>query len=358
MYYGFALEAGSDELHQVYGNRSLVRARRRRFEWALQDAERCIYLKPDWPKGHLRAAVAFEGLKEWTTALEKFQQASKLCHDQAEARTEFGMMNAWESKISKRCSEGVKLCHDKIEYESRPYILTNELGEEVFEEQGDPFIGYRVHYHKNGAAERLWVQWEFYRWSQTSTTITILLFAIPPDELVAREIEATFKAKFLAVKHKRTGKTWFERELFDLVMPDECTWTLEEGGLYISLHKNVAKTIHDTSQSAHYHDRLYWRALFAGQPQLRGHEMDHDFSDLPKSMVDKEKQRQADETKSQREERERVNRLTPAEKKSEDDARQERMMKEIQDKNDEIIRREAIKSGKIDAGLFDPDPFD
>eukprot|EP00658_Telonema_sp_P-2_P035809 TRINITY_DN2598_c0_g1_i2.p1 TRINITY_DN2598_c0_g1~~TRINITY_DN2598_c0_g1_i2.p1 ORF type:complete len:352 (-),score=97.17 TRINITY_DN2598_c0_g1_i2:143-1198(-) len=227
MYYGFALEAGSDELHQVYGNRSLVRARRRRFEWALQDAERCIYLKPDWPKGHLRAAVAFEGLKEWTTALEKFQQASKLCHDQAEARTEFGMMNAWESKISKRCSEGVKLCHDKIEYESRPYILTNELGEEVFEEQGDPFIGYRVHYHKNGAAERLWVQWEFYRWSQTSTTITILLFAIPPDELVAREIEATFKAKFLAVKHKRTGKTWFERELFDLVMPDECTWTLE-----------------------------------------------------------------------------------------------------------------------------------
>eukprot|EP00656_Telonema_subtile_P024342 TRINITY_DN2646_c0_g1_i1.p1 TRINITY_DN2646_c0_g1~~TRINITY_DN2646_c0_g1_i1.p1 ORF type:complete len:117 (-),score=33.93 TRINITY_DN2646_c0_g1_i1:47-397(-) len=107
-----------------------------------------------------------------------------------------------------------------------------------------------------------------------------------------------------------------------------------------------------------YHDKLYWRSLFAGQHQLKGHEMDHDFSDLPKHMVDKEKQRQEDDSDKQRKERERTANLTPAEKKVEDDARQERLMASIQEKNDEITRQEAMESGKVDGSLFDPNPFD
>jgi len=57
-------------------------------------------------------------------------------------------------------------------------------------------------------------------------------------------------------------------------------------------------------------------------------------------------------------ERERVNKLTPAEKKVEDDARQQRLMDSIQVKNDEINHEKDLESGKADGSLFDPNPFD
>merc|ERR1719198_2640390 len=105
----------------------------------------------------------------------------------------------------------------------------------------------------------------------------------------------------------------------------------------IQLTKNIARVIHHGKSGGHFHERLYWKALFNGQYELRGHEMDHDFSDLPKSMVDKEKARQKHDQETQREERSRFAKLTPAEKKVEDDARQKRLMDSIQEKNDEIM---------------------
>jgi len=317
-----------------------------------------MMLAPDWAKGHLRAAVAYEGLQEWTISAEKYREAKKLVQDSSEARSQFGMMNTWERKISERCSDGTKLCYEKIAYEACPYIMTDEYGNEVFEEQGDCFIGYQVHYHKNGPRPRLWIQWEYYRWSQTSTNMTVIIFDCKPEELVVREIDIKFKKQFLSVRQKKTGKVWFERELKDLIMPEECTWTLEDGNIVIQMYKNVAKVIHDARGNGHFHDRLYWKALFAGQHEMRGHEMDHDFSDLPEGIVHKEKQRQKDDSAKQREQRERERKLTPAEKKVEDDARQERLMNSIQEKNDEIMRKEAMESGKLDASLFDPNPFD
>ena len=47
------------------------------WESALKDGERAMTIRPDWPKGHLRAAVAWEGLKEWSIACEKFQEVSQ-----------------------------------------------------------------------------------------------------------------------------------------------------------------------------------------------------------------------------------------------------------------------------------------
>ena len=42
------------------------------------------------------------------------------------------------------------------------------------------------------------------------------------------------------------------------------------GNIVIQMYKNVAKVIHDARGNGHFHDRLYWKALFAGQHEMRG----------------------------------------------------------------------------------------
>ena len=43
------------DVHILYSNRSAVHARLLHFEAALSDADRCIALRSDWPKGHRHA---------------------------------------------------------------------------------------------------------------------------------------------------------------------------------------------------------------------------------------------------------------------------------------------------------------
>ena len=50
-FYAMALEKGFEDVLKIYGNRSLVRARRRMWNASLKDADRCMMLAPDWAKG-------------------------------------------------------------------------------------------------------------------------------------------------------------------------------------------------------------------------------------------------------------------------------------------------------------------
>lgn len=50
------------ENHILYSNRSAAYAVLEDYQKALEDADKCISIKPDWVKGQLRKGAAYRGL--------------------------------------------------------------------------------------------------------------------------------------------------------------------------------------------------------------------------------------------------------------------------------------------------------
>eukprot|EP01116_Phalansterium_solitarium_P009554 TRINITY_DN23760_c0_g1_i1.p1 TRINITY_DN23760_c0_g1~~TRINITY_DN23760_c0_g1_i1.p1 ORF type:complete len:177 (-),score=4.41 TRINITY_DN23760_c0_g1_i1:167-697(-) len=66
----------SDET--CYCNRSAALLKLARYEDALQDANKCIELKPSWAKGHYRAGTALVGLRKTQDAIRCLETALSL----------------------------------------------------------------------------------------------------------------------------------------------------------------------------------------------------------------------------------------------------------------------------------------
>ena len=64
--------------HTVFSNRSLAYSKLKQFENALQDANKCIELAPNFARGYLRKSVALAGLGENSKALAAAEQGYKL----------------------------------------------------------------------------------------------------------------------------------------------------------------------------------------------------------------------------------------------------------------------------------------
>ena len=72
-----AIEADSTN-HVLYSNRSGAYAANADFKEALLDANKCIELRGDWPKGHSRRGAAYVGLKNWPQAQTAYERAVEL----------------------------------------------------------------------------------------------------------------------------------------------------------------------------------------------------------------------------------------------------------------------------------------
>ena len=55
--------------HTIYGNRSASYLKMKNYDSALQDAEKCIELKPDWSKGYQRKGHALHAMGNRAEAL-------------------------------------------------------------------------------------------------------------------------------------------------------------------------------------------------------------------------------------------------------------------------------------------------
>lgn len=64
--------------HVLYSNRSAAYAGAGQMQSALNDAQKCINLKPMWAKGYMRKAVALMGLNRKTMAISAYQDGLKL----------------------------------------------------------------------------------------------------------------------------------------------------------------------------------------------------------------------------------------------------------------------------------------
>ncbi|KAG2448193.1 hypothetical protein HYH02_006778 [Chlamydomonas schloesseri] len=59
--------------HVLYSNRSASYASLKRYTDALDDAKKCVSLKPDWAKGYSRLGAAYHGLGEYPEAIKAYE---------------------------------------------------------------------------------------------------------------------------------------------------------------------------------------------------------------------------------------------------------------------------------------------
>ena len=73
-----ALEASSEDLHLVYSNRCACYMQLKKFECALEDANACIRLQPNWAKGYSRLGSCLLQMNKPGQAIDALQQAKRL----------------------------------------------------------------------------------------------------------------------------------------------------------------------------------------------------------------------------------------------------------------------------------------
>ena len=64
--------------HVLYSNRSAAYASLKKYDLALQDADKTIALKGDWAKGYSRKGAAYQGLGQFREAIQAFEDGLKM----------------------------------------------------------------------------------------------------------------------------------------------------------------------------------------------------------------------------------------------------------------------------------------
>eukprot|EP01097_Dermamoeba_algensis_P004480 TRINITY_DN2914_c0_g1_i1.p1 TRINITY_DN2914_c0_g1~~TRINITY_DN2914_c0_g1_i1.p1 ORF type:complete len:336 (+),score=86.13 TRINITY_DN2914_c0_g1_i1:72-1079(+) len=73
--------------HVLFSNRSGLFTRTGKYEEAKEDAQRCISLAPDWPKGYSRLGAAYYGLQKYDDSYNQYKKALALDPNNAQTKT-------------------------------------------------------------------------------------------------------------------------------------------------------------------------------------------------------------------------------------------------------------------------------
>jgi stress-induced-phosphoprotein 1 len=81
-FYTQAIEENPED-HTIYGNRSASFYNLKKFDKALEDAEKCVQIKPDWPKGFQRKGLALQAQGKLDEAIEAYSKGLELDENNA-----------------------------------------------------------------------------------------------------------------------------------------------------------------------------------------------------------------------------------------------------------------------------------
>lgn len=117
--------APSDE--KLYSNRSGCYAKMKKFEKALQDANKCVSLNDMWPKAYFRKGQALRGLYRWDDAINTFK----------EGRFRDALNPEWDKEITRTDEERSKVqgCSQEDRRLTREADLVSELNESTLAAQ-------------------------------------------------------------------------------------------------------------------------------------------------------------------------------------------------------------------------------
>lgn len=76
-FYTEAIEVNPSD-HTVYGNRAMAYSNLSMYGKSLEDAEKCIEIKPDWGKGYHRKAAALHGIGDLEGAASTYEEGMKV----------------------------------------------------------------------------------------------------------------------------------------------------------------------------------------------------------------------------------------------------------------------------------------
>ena len=111
LYYTSALSEDPSS-HTVYSNRSLAYSKLQQFDSALQDANKCTELAPNFARGYLRKSVALTGLGESSKALSAAEQGYKLRGSDTICQ---GCVGQWLEANDSLLKEKVDRCLEEID---------------------------------------------------------------------------------------------------------------------------------------------------------------------------------------------------------------------------------------------------
>ncbi|PWV02258.1 putative stress-inducible protein STI1-like [Trypanosoma cruzi] len=86
--------------HVLYSNRSACHAALHQYLNALQDAEKCVSIKPDWVKGYVRKGAALHGLRRYEEAAAAYNKGLSL--DPSSAACTEGIAAVEKDKVASR----------------------------------------------------------------------------------------------------------------------------------------------------------------------------------------------------------------------------------------------------------------
>mmetsp|Transcript_38757 Transcript_38757/g.51066 ORF Transcript_38757/g.51066 Transcript_38757/m.51066 type:complete len:586 (-) Transcript_38757:388-2145(-) len=84
--------------HVYYSNRSAAYLSKGDAEKALEDGDRCIQAKPDWPKGHGRKAAALHSLHKYPEAIQAYEEGLKVAPEDAALKNGLEEVKAAEAR--------------------------------------------------------------------------------------------------------------------------------------------------------------------------------------------------------------------------------------------------------------------
>lgn len=82
-----AIEASPQPNHVLYSNRSGAYASLKQYADAAKDAQECVKINPQWPKGYTRLGAAYHGEGDLLKAYDSYEEALKLDPNNAQAKS-------------------------------------------------------------------------------------------------------------------------------------------------------------------------------------------------------------------------------------------------------------------------------
>uniref|UniRef100_A0A061S0W4 Tetratricopeptide repeat protein 1-like n=1 Tax=Tetraselmis sp. GSL018 TaxID=582737 RepID=A0A061S0W4_9CHLO len=86
----------------LFSNRAEALLQLKKVTKALQDAEECIKLKPDWEKGYFRKGSVLESMERYAEALEAYEHAASLKPDNRDIQAKVKNMTRYIRKLQQK----------------------------------------------------------------------------------------------------------------------------------------------------------------------------------------------------------------------------------------------------------------